>query len=109
MTATVAGAASAAAAEVEAALTVPLDPSAAAFFDVDNTMMVGASIYHFAKGLAARRFFTPRDLARFGWQQLVFRLSGAERHGAMTSARETALSFAAGREVAEIVRYGEDI
>ncbi len=44
---------------------VPLtDLTAAAFFDVDNTMMVGASIFHFARGLAARKFFTTADLAR---------------------------------------------
>ena len=107
--ATLAGAASAAAAEVEAALTVPPDPTAAAFFDVDNTMMVGASIYHFAKGLAARKFFTARDLVRFGWQQLLFRVGGTERHGSMLQAREAALGFVAGREVAEIVRLGEEI
>ena len=53
-----AGRASAAAAEVEASLAVPLDPKVAGFFDVDNTMMQGASIYHFARGLAARDFFT---------------------------------------------------
>ena len=52
--AVLAGAASAAAAEVEASLQTPPDPTAAGFFDVDNTMMVGASIYHFARGLAAR-------------------------------------------------------
>ena len=34
------------------------DPTAAAFFDVDNTMMQGASIYYLARGLAARKYFT---------------------------------------------------
>ncbi len=107
--ATLAGAAAAAAAEVEAALAVPPDPSAAAFFDVDNTVMVGASIYHFAKGLVARKFFTGRELFRFGWHQLVYRIGGTERHGAMTQAREAALEFVAGKEVAEIVRLSEEI
>jgi phosphoserine phosphatase len=74
----VAGAAAAAAAEVEAALTVPPDPTAAAFFDVDNTMMQGASIFHFARGLASRGFFHSRDLARFAWQQIAFRVGGQE-------------------------------
>jgi HAD superfamily hydrolase (TIGR01490 family) len=103
-----AGAASAAAAEVEAALEVPPDPTAAAFFDVDNTMMVGASIYHFAKGLVARKLFTGRDLWTFGIDQLKFRLSG-ESHEAMHKARESALSFVAGKKVDEIVSYGEEI
>ena len=105
----IAGAASAAAAEVEAALEVPPDPTAAAFFDCDNTMMAGASIYHFAKGLAARKYFSSRDLFRFGWQQLVFRVGGTERHGAMLQAREAALGFVAGKRVDDIVRHGEEI
>ena len=37
-----AGEAAAAAAEVETALDTPVDPTAAAFFDVDNTIMQGA-------------------------------------------------------------------
>ena len=36
------------------------DSAAGAFFDVDNTLMRGASIYHFARGLAARKMFGPR-------------------------------------------------
>src|SRR5215472_13943768 len=59
--AALAGAASAAVAEVEQAAPIP-DPTAGAFFDVDNTLMRGASIYHFARGLAARKMFGPRDL-----------------------------------------------
>ncbi len=41
------------------------DGTVAAFFDVDNTMIVGASIFHFAKGLASRNFLSWRDLGRF--------------------------------------------
>jgi HAD superfamily hydrolase (TIGR01490 family) len=107
--AAVAGAAAAAAAEVEEVLVVPGDPTAAAFFDVDNTMMMGASIYYFARGLAARKFFTTRDLARFGWQQVVFRARGREEHGQMVEARESALAFVAGQKVSEIERLGEEI
>jgi HAD superfamily hydrolase (TIGR01490 family) len=88
---------------------VPADPGAAAFFDLDNTMMVGASIYHFARGLAARKFFTSRDLVRFGAQQVRFRVAGQEHEGSMVTARETALAFVAGRPVEEIVSYGEEI
>src|SRR5690349_854644 len=46
-----AGEAAAANAEVEVALRVEADPDVAAFFDVDNTVMQGASIFHLAKGL----------------------------------------------------------
>jgi HAD superfamily hydrolase (TIGR01490 family) len=107
--AALAGAASAAAAEVEASLVTPPDPTAAAFFDVDNTMMQGASIYHFARGLAARDFFTWRDLAQFAWKQVAFRLKGVEDPTHMEEAKEAALAFVAGHEVDEVVALGEDI
>jgi HAD superfamily hydrolase (TIGR01490 family) len=107
--AALAGTASAAVAEVESALTVPPDPTAGAFFDVDNTVIAGASIYHFARGLAARKFFSSRDLADFAWQQVKFRVGGRESTEGMVSAREAALAFVAGKRVDEIVTLGEDI
>lgn len=86
---------------------VPTDLTAAAFFDVDNTMMVGASIFHFARGLAARKFFTTSDLAGFAWQQVKFRVGGRETD--VSGHRDTALSFVAGRPVAEVISLGEEI
>jgi len=89
---------------------VPLtDLTAAAFFDVDNTMMVGASIFYFARGLAARKFFTTSDLLGFSWQQVKFRVGGRETRGSATTSRDTALSFVAGRSVAEVRELGEEI
>ena len=104
-----AGAAAAAAAEVEDSLTVPADPTAAAFFDVDNTMIRGASIYFFGKGMAGRGLITTSDLLRFGWQQLAFRVRGKENLEAVAEARDKALGLVAGKSVAEIVAYGEEI
>ena len=101
--------ASAAVPEVEAALAVPPDLTAAAFFDVDNTMMMGASIFHFARGLAARKFFTTSDLAGFAWQQIKFRVGGREDPQEMKASREQALSFVAGRRVEELIALGEEI
>jgi HAD superfamily hydrolase (TIGR01490 family) len=85
------------------------DPTGAAFFDVDNTMMMGASLFWFARGLAARKFFTTRDLASFVWQQAKFRIAGNESADDMHTIRENALAFVAGREVAEIVQHSEEI
>jgi HAD superfamily hydrolase (TIGR01490 family) len=96
-------------AELEAALAAPADPSAAGFFDVDNTMMQGASIYYLARGLAARKYFTTSDLIRFGAQQLRFRLLAAENGGDMSQARNAALAFVEGREVDELRALSEDI
>ncbi|MER6758213.1 HAD-IB family hydrolase [Micromonospora echinofusca] len=85
------------------------DPSAAAFFDVDNTMMRGASIYWFARGLAARNYFTTTDLARFAWQQLRFRLLATEHAGDMSQAKEAALAFVEGWRVDDVERLAEEI
>ncbi len=111
MSAVLAGAASAAAAaaEVEASLAIGADPTAAAFFDVDNTMIRGASIYFFGKGMAGRGLVTTGDLLRFGWQQLRFRIRGKEDLAAVAEAREKALSLVAGKAVADIIAYGEEI
>ncbi|WP_443075520.1 HAD family hydrolase [Streptosporangium sp. NBC_01469] len=103
-----------AAGEVAAAAAVAMpmaepDPVSAAFFDVDNTMMRGASIYHFARGLASRGLFTSRDLFRFALGQMVFRIRGDENPAHIEEARETALAFVAGNKVEEIVRLGEEI
>jgi len=109
--AAIAGAALAAViADAEPSLTVPPDLTAAAFFDVDNTMMMGASIFHFARGLAARKFFNTGDLAVFAWQQLKFRVGGKELSPQeIRSSREQALSFVAGRPTTELVELGEEI
>jgi HAD superfamily hydrolase (TIGR01490 family) len=104
-----AGAASAAAADVEAPPAVEPDPTGAAFFDVDNTMMMGASLFWFARGLAARKYFTTRDLAQFAWQQAKFRLAGNESSDDMHTIRENALAFVADRDVAEIVQAAEEV
>jgi phosphoserine phosphatase len=105
-----AGEASAAAAAVVAEPPAPVpDPTAAAFFDVDNTLMRGASIYHFARGLAARGMFGPRELARLTWGQVAFRMRGQENTDHIDAAREAALAFVAGHRVDDIVRLGEQI
>jgi HAD superfamily hydrolase (TIGR01490 family) len=90
-------------------LAVPTDLTAGAFFDVDNTMMVGASIFHFARGLAARKYFSTADLAGFAWQQVKFRIGGRETPDGIATSREQALSFVAGRSVAELITLGEEI
>lgn len=93
----------------EAALDVPPDLTAAAFFDVDNTMMMGASMFHFARGLAARKFITTSDLAGFAWQQVKFRVGGRENAQGIQASREQALSFIVGRSVKELTELGEQI
>ncbi len=106
--AVLAGAASAAAAAVSQPVVAP-DPLAGAFFDVDNTLMRGASIYHFARGLAARKMFGPGDLVKMAVGQAWFRARGAENTEHIDAAREAALAFVAGLKVADVTALGEEI
>ena len=103
------GQAAASAAEVENALTTEPDTTAAAFFDVDNTIMQGASIFHLARGLHRRKFFTTKDIAKATWQQLYFRVAGVEDPEHIAKARSSALAFIAGHKVSELEEIGEEI
>jgi HAD superfamily hydrolase (TIGR01490 family) len=76
-------------------------PTAAAFFDLDNTFIRGASLFHLARGFAAHHFVSSREMARFAYDQLTFRMRG-EREGQVTSTRERALAFAAGHTASEM-------
>jgi HAD superfamily hydrolase (TIGR01490 family) len=103
------GQAAASAAEMENALTTQPDTTAAAFFDVDNTIMQGASIFHLARGLHRRKFFTTKDIAKATWQQLYFRVAGVEDPEHIAKARSSALAFIAGHQVSELEEIGEEI
>jgi HAD superfamily hydrolase (TIGR01490 family) len=104
-----AGEAAAAAAEVETALATPADPSVAAFFDVDNTMMQGASIFHLARGLHRRHFFSTREILAAAWKQAYFRIVGVEDPDHVAETRASALSFIAGHTVVELEELSEEI
>ncbi len=106
---TLAGEAAAANAEVESALSVPADETSAAFFDVDNTVMQGASIFHLARGLYKRKFFSTRDIVGAMYKQAYFRVAGVEDPQHVAETRESALAFIAGHTVAELEELGEEI
>ncbi len=96
-------------APADTAPAVPRDLTAAAFFDVDNTLVQGASIVHFARGLAARKYLRTADLVDFAWKQVKFRVTGRESSSDVASGKEKALSFIAGRSTAELALLGEEI
>ena len=84
------------------------DHGTAAFFDLDNTILRGASAFYFARGLYHRRFFTLRDLAGAGWQQVRFRAVG-ENLTQVARIRERALAFVEGHVVSELRAIGEEV
>nr|WP_228073376.1 HAD-IB family hydrolase [Corynebacterium sp. ED61] len=88
--------------------TIPQDAGAAAFFDVDNTLIKGASILLFARGLVRRRFFGVGEVLGFIWKQLKFRMSG-ENQGDIDQGREQALALVKGHKVADLTEMAEEI
>lgn len=88
---------------------VARDLTAAAFFDVDNTLVHGASIVHFTRGLAAHNYFRYSDILDVVWAQAKFRITGKENANDVSEGREKALSFIAGRRTSELINLGEEI
>lgn len=80
----------------------------AAFFDVDNTIIRGASAFHIARGLHRRGFFTRRDILRFAWEQTKYLVFG-ETKEQMSQLRSEALSIIKGWSVAEMTSIAEDV
>lgn len=80
----------------------------AAFFDVDNTIIRGASAFHLGKALYDRGFFRKRDIWAFAYQQARYVMMG-ENNQQISSTRNRALSVMQGHSVAEVVSIGEEV
>lgn len=80
----------------------------AAFFDVDNTIIRGASSFHLAVGLYRRAFFQRSDIVRFAVHQIRY-LTFGENRQQIDEVRQRALEIMHGRSVAEVVAIAEDI
>ena len=85
------------------------DPQVAAFFDIDNTVIRGSSMFHFARGAASHGLLTGRDIAGFAMAQLRFAMFGGEDMDDMAEAVEAGLSFVQGKPASEIVDLAEDV
>lgn len=103
-----AGDLAAATAEVVAGIDVPSDSRGAAFFDLDNTLVRGASLFYLARGMHQRKLLRTTDIAKFGLQQVQFAI-GAEDDDHIGQARTAALSFIANRSVASLSDMAEEI
>ena len=85
------------------------DPTAAAFFDLDNTVIQGASLFHLAKGLYRRGFFPTRVILKGLWVQAYFRMVGREKAGHIDDARSVTLGFIEGHTVEELTEIANEV
>ncbi|QIK82574.1 HAD family phosphatase [Sanguibacter sp. HDW7] len=80
----------------------------AAFFDVDNTIIRGASSFHLAIGLYKREFFRVRDIVFASMQQMRY-LAVGENNEQIGTVRDRALLLIKGHSVAEVTAVGEEV
>lgn len=85
------------------------DQQAAAFFDLDNTVIQGASVFQLAKGLYKRGFFPTKVIVHAVWLQLYFRVVGRENPKHIEDARSAGLSFIKGHTVRELEEVGHEV
>lgn len=81
---------------------------AIAFFDVDNTLIRGASLYYVGVGAWRRRFISVRDILSFGWKQARFVAVGENRVH-LDSVAGRALELVIGHNRDAFIRLSNDI
>jgi HAD superfamily hydrolase (TIGR01490 family) len=81
----------------------------AAFFDVDNTLVRGSTIYFLGRGMYQRGFFTKADISRFVLANLRFRLTGTEKQDEINRFQNSAQEFIGGHNVNEIKAVAQEI
>lgn len=86
-----------------------LEQKRAAFFDVDNTLIRGSTIYFLGRGMYQRGYFTKADISRFVLANLRFRLTGTEKQEEIVKFQNAATGFIGGHNVQDIQNLGQEI
>jgi len=84
------------------------DSAIVAFFDVDNTLMRGASVYYVGREAFRRGLISWRDIAVFAWHQFRFLAVGENREH-LATAKERALGLVGGHSEEGLVALANDI
>ena len=80
-----------------------------AFFDVDNTIIRGSTIFFLGRGMYQRGFFSKRDISAFVLANLKYRLTGTEKAEEIEKFQNAATDFIGGHNVKEIEAIGSEI
>jgi HAD superfamily hydrolase (TIGR01490 family) len=82
--------------------------TAAAFFDLDRTLMAGSSAYHFGRAMYKAGQMSRRQIARDAIDQIRFRLRGAS-DAAVNVLLDRVLAGIKGRRVVDLRRLTPDV
>jgi HAD superfamily hydrolase (TIGR01490 family) len=83
-------------------------PGAAAFFDLDKTLIQGSSAIDFARASYKRGLLSRQQLVKDLWANLKFRLNGSTDQST-DMLRERVLDAIAGTRVVDLMRLGPDV
>jgi len=81
----------------------------AAFFDVDNTLIRGSTLYFLGRGMYQRGYFSKRDISRFVLANLRFRLTGKENKEEIARYQKSATDFIGGHSVKDTEAIAQEI
>jgi HAD superfamily hydrolase (TIGR01490 family) len=84
------------------------EPRAAAFFDLDKTLIEGSSALHFGRAAYKHGMLSRRQLVRDVWANLKFRVKGSTDEGT-DALRQRILDAIAGQRVVDLQRLGPDV
>jgi HAD superfamily hydrolase (TIGR01490 family) len=86
----------------------PIGLTAAAFFDLDRTLMAGSSAYHFGRAMYKAGQVSRRQIARDALDQIRFRVEGAS-DAAVNVLLDRVLEGIKGRRVVDLRRMTPDV
>jgi HAD superfamily hydrolase (TIGR01490 family) len=85
-----------------------MEPRAAAFFDLDKTLMEGSSAIHFGRAAYKAGMVSRRQLVRDAWANVKFRLNGSTDEGT-EALKERVLRSIAGVRQRDLARLGPQV
>jgi HAD superfamily hydrolase (TIGR01490 family) len=79
-----------------------------AFFDVDNTLLRGASMFQMAKAARREHIIKAREIIRFGWHQATFLFVG-ENMRQLGSIKDRAVQIIGGHTESELRKLADEV
>jgi HAD superfamily hydrolase (TIGR01490 family) len=92
----------------EVAHVLPEHGGGAAFFDLDRTLMAGSSGLYWARAARSAGIITRRRIARYGWENVKFRLRGSTDQ-ATDRVRKEVGEMIAGQRVVDLQRLAPKV
>jgi HAD superfamily hydrolase (TIGR01490 family) len=84
------------------------DAPIVAFFDVDNTLLRGASMFHMAKAARRVHIIKAREIIKFGWHQATFLFVG-ENMRQLGSIKDRAVQIIGGHTEVELRGLADEV